>query len=490
MRRPLAALALLLAAPATAQEFSYDPPGALVDGSGQGRADETVYVPDMRFPIEEAPAFPNSQVYRPGGYRGPGGGQCDPSNYDYPWQDNYCESRSWDMPLCPAGQGHQGQDIRPATCDDDLWWAVAAESGTITSIGSYSVSLMSDTGTRHRYLHLSMDRLMVREGQRVQRGDRIGLVSNDFGGEITTIHLHYDLLQNVNGVGNVYVPTYMSLVRSYEALLGQPAQPCGVIAETGGTIDDGDPCYRLFGPMDSWRQVGDAGWDGDLRWTFAWDQRRSNVARWTIHPEVAGRYAVEVYVENGYGGSQRAPYLIRHGGAEQEVRVDLSAAVGWVRIGVFAFAAGADQYVEVSDFSGEPLDAQRRIPADALRVVPFDGDEPPPPPPPPVDAGGPPPPPPPPPVDAGAPPPARFDAATGAPPTQQPPEGGGDPVPQTEAGAYDPFADGGAGGAREQSRNSGGCSTAPGPAGLAWLLVLPVIALRRRATAPRRSRCR
>ena len=42
----------------------------------------------MRFPIEVAPAYPNSQVYRPGGLYGGGGSQCDASNYDYPWQDN------------------------------------------------------------------------------------------------------------------------------------------------------------------------------------------------------------------------------------------------------------------------------------------------------------------------------------------------------------------------------------------------------------------
>src|SRR5690606_39747974 len=108
-----------------AAAFDYHPPGDLVSGSGQGRVDDVVYAPGMRFPIEEPPAFANSQVYNPGGYLGPGGGQCDAFNYSYPWRDNYCETRQWDMPLCPAGTGHQGQDIRPATCENNKYWGVA-----------------------------------------------------------------------------------------------------------------------------------------------------------------------------------------------------------------------------------------------------------------------------------------------------------------------------------------------------------------------------
>src|SRR5690606_9414724 len=83
---------------ASALAFDYHPPGDLVEGSGQGRVDDTVYAPGMRFPIENAPAYANSQVYNPGGYLGPAGGQCDAVNYSYPWRDNYCEIRQWDMP--------------------------------------------------------------------------------------------------------------------------------------------------------------------------------------------------------------------------------------------------------------------------------------------------------------------------------------------------------------------------------------------------------
>ncbi|WP_437276261.1 M23 family metallopeptidase [Sorangium sp. So ce375] len=223
-----ATLALLPRA-AAADPFSYQPAGELLPGSGEGRVDDVVYAPSMRFPLEEGPAFANSQVYNKGGSAGPAGGQCDADNYAYPWRDNYCESRSWVMPLCPAGTGHQGQDVRPATCEAGKHWVVAVVDGTITSVGGYSVYLTGEDGTRYDYLHMSD--VQVSPGQDVSRGERIGRVSNVFGGTPTTIHLHFNVRQSVSGVGVVYVPPYTSLVASYQALLNKP--PEGAL-ETAG----------------------------------------------------------------------------------------------------------------------------------------------------------------------------------------------------------------------------------------------------------------
>lgn len=209
------AAVLIAATTVSAARFTYYPPGDLVPGSGQGRVDYNVWFPQMRFPVEATPAYANSQVWGVGGLNGPGGSQCDEYNYSYPWRDNYCESRSWSMPLCPAGVGHQGQDIRGATCEDKKWWTVATENGTITSIGTYSVYLQGDSGIRHRYLHLEMSQIAVKTGQRVRKGQRIGKISQDFGGTPTTLHLHYDMKS-----GGRYIPPYMSLVKSYRKLLG------------------------------------------------------------------------------------------------------------------------------------------------------------------------------------------------------------------------------------------------------------------------------
>lgn len=231
---------LLLALPGHAQ-FTYNPPGQLTAGSGSGSTTTTVHAPGMRFPIQDSPAYLNSQVWGHGGYQGPSGGQCHANNYSYPWFDNYCETRSWDMPLCPSGKGHQGQDMRPATCVDNSHWVVASEAGTITSIGSYTVYLQSTSGVRHRFLHMNPSSLQVSVGNFVTKGQLLGRVSNAFGGTPTTIHLHYDMRKNISGLGNVYVSPYMSLVTSYQELIGVDAEPEISIDVKSFSIDPNDP---------------------------------------------------------------------------------------------------------------------------------------------------------------------------------------------------------------------------------------------------------
>src|SRR6185369_2553188 len=93
--------------PATASaDFSYRPSGDIIANSGSrkqgGHADLTAYS-QIRFPLEKTPAFVRSQSF---GKR----------NGGYPWQDNFCEARSFEVGQCAAGFGHQGQDIRPAAC--------------------------------------------------------------------------------------------------------------------------------------------------------------------------------------------------------------------------------------------------------------------------------------------------------------------------------------------------------------------------------------
>ena len=65
-----------------------------------------------------------------------------------------------------------------------------------------------------------MANVAVKEGDSVKQGQRLGQVSNQFNGESTTYHLHFNIKQNVAGIGFVFVPTYLSLVTSYEYHLG------------------------------------------------------------------------------------------------------------------------------------------------------------------------------------------------------------------------------------------------------------------------------
>ena len=224
----------LPASPARAQ-FAYEPPGQL-EGGDPGRRDYRIYAEGMRFPMQRGPAFLNSQIYNPGGYMGPPGGQCDRSNYSFPWHDNYCEARRWRMPLCPSSKGHQGQDIRPATCADNTHAVVATVDGRITNTG-YSITLVGDDGTQYSYLHTSNQR--VRVGQRVTCGTVLGYVSNlsSKGKPYTTFHLHFTIKQAMPGLGSVYVPTYMSLVDSYQRM--ESGGACGGAPVPG--MDAGTP---------------------------------------------------------------------------------------------------------------------------------------------------------------------------------------------------------------------------------------------------------
>lgn len=209
-------------------DFSYMPVGELLPQSGPGFADETIYRPDIVFPLEDR-AFLNSQVYRYGGYYGyvnnMEGGQCNLNNYAYPWQDTFCEKRSRSQALCPDG-GHEGLDIRPATCKKNEHWAVAVEDARVTDIQRHWVTLQSPNGTIYNYLHLNMAALAVSEGDYVTKGQRLGLVSNDFyksdGTSVaTTIHLHFEMYENYVSSQEddplfTKVNPYQTLVAAYE----------------------------------------------------------------------------------------------------------------------------------------------------------------------------------------------------------------------------------------------------------------------------------
>jgi murein DD-endopeptidase MepM/ murein hydrolase activator NlpD len=210
--------------------FNHNPPGVMPNGQGHGYLDRTVWSPAMCWPLQDD-AFANSQVYGHGGGMGPAGtSQCDSANYTLPWRDNFCEARSRDNPLCAGGgTGHQGQDIRPATCKKNQYWAVAAEKGVITDIGSYTVTLVGSAAPHrtYRYLHMQMAALAVKEGDTVIAGQKVGKVANDFGGTPTTIHLHFELRAGVAGtttdgkpvVLHTFLPPYMSLAEAYQRKL-------------------------------------------------------------------------------------------------------------------------------------------------------------------------------------------------------------------------------------------------------------------------------
>jgi hypothetical protein len=238
--------------------FTYHSPGDLVPGTGMrghaGRADYTVYS-KIRFPLAEAPAFANSQSFMHWGdcdqtgrvslgtlgktalYRCRVNGQlliADESvNYAYPWRDNFCEHRYFFVGECPAGLGHQGQDIRPSSCTQRIEGAnrcepyqhdvVAARDGIVLRApGDIALHILTNSANervRFRYLHMFpkfLDRDGILSGREVHEGEVIGKVGNYQRRErATTYHLHFDM-QVPTKYGWVFVNPYMTLVAAYE----------------------------------------------------------------------------------------------------------------------------------------------------------------------------------------------------------------------------------------------------------------------------------
>ena len=222
-------------------DFTYHPAGDIIAGSGYrkqgGRADFTAYS-QIRFPLEKTPAFVHSQSFRK---RSSGDKLPDDlagSNTSYPWQDNFCESRSFGVGQCASGYGHQGQDIRPAPCpasdqgtgaercEPNQQALVAVRDGVvIRSPKQQAATLQINTRTEHirfRYMHMNptaMDADGLLNGRRVAEGEKIGVVSNYMDHPNgTSRHLHFDV-QVFTRDGWLWVNPYVTLVSAYERLI-------------------------------------------------------------------------------------------------------------------------------------------------------------------------------------------------------------------------------------------------------------------------------
>jgi len=216
---------------AASSDFTYRPSGDIVANSGSrrqgGHPDSTAYS-QIRFPLEKAPAFAHSQSF--------GKGRSDGRASEYPWQDNFCEARSFEVGQCASGFGHQGQDIRPGacspngegpdSCDRKQQGIVAVRDGVvIRSLQQQAATLQVNTRDEHirfRYMHMnpsSMDTDGVLNGRRVAEGEKIGAVSNYLDHPNgTTRHLHFDV-QVFTRDGWLWVNPYTTLISAYERLI-------------------------------------------------------------------------------------------------------------------------------------------------------------------------------------------------------------------------------------------------------------------------------
>jgi murein DD-endopeptidase MepM/ murein hydrolase activator NlpD len=224
---------------ARSSDFTYRPSGDIIPSRGarqqSGHVDFTSYS-QIRFPLEKAPAFAHSQspAKRRSDDRPLTPGEQAGGNAGYPWQDNFCEARSFSVGQCASGFGHQGQDIRPACsprneiagCDPYRQAVVAVRDGVvIRAPRQQAATLQINTRTEHirfRYMHMNpknMDADGLLNGRQVTEGEKIGVVSNYLDHPNgTTRHLHFDV-QVFTRDGWLWVSPYVTLISAYERLI-------------------------------------------------------------------------------------------------------------------------------------------------------------------------------------------------------------------------------------------------------------------------------
>ena len=258
---------------ARSDAFRYHPAGKLVAGSGMrapaGNPDSTVYA-RIRFPAAAAPAYVNTQTFRKRGGlviawapAAAGAEEATPISKQYVWRDNFCERRDFAVGQCPSGRGHQGQDILGPTCEpgprkrdcpSNHDGVVAARDGMIQRESwNESFSLVTNApGERLRFRHLHMhprklDADGIASGRRVREGETLGTIGNyNRRPGMTTTHLHFEM-QVPTRDGWVRVNPYMTLVASYEHLIGargsevaEPLRAAGVAAPENGNAGAGE----------------------------------------------------------------------------------------------------------------------------------------------------------------------------------------------------------------------------------------------------------
>ncbi|WP_183706966.1 M23 family peptidase [Bradyrhizobium sp. ERR14] len=212
-------------------DFSYRPSGDIIPNTGyrkQGGHPDAMAYAQIRFPLEKAPAFVRSQSYAKR--------DRTESTTAYPWRDNFCESRSFEVWQCAGGYGHQGEDIRAADCpppgegrvpcDPKQRGVVAVRDAiVIRASRDQAATLQVNSRTEHirfRYMHMNphaMNADGVLNGRIVTEGEKIGVISNYLDHPAgTSMHLHFDV-QVFTRDGWIWVSPYVTLVSAYERLI-------------------------------------------------------------------------------------------------------------------------------------------------------------------------------------------------------------------------------------------------------------------------------
>ena len=141
------------------------------------------------------------------------------------------------------------------------------------------------------------------------------------------------------------------------------------IDRSGVVIEETDNCFTRS-TSSAWYELS-KGSGGHLYYTYVWAKDAEVIGTWKLNVTRPGKYVVEAYIEPGVGAmSEKAPYTVRANGVETKLSINLNGKSGWVTLGAFDFVKGSDQFVRLTDASGEPYTDTngKRILFDAIRL--------------------------------------------------------------------------------------------------------------------------
>src|SRR4051794_24121362 len=185
----------------------------------------------------------------------------------------------------------------------------------------------------------------------VRPGDTLWAIASRYGATVPAIKNVNNLISDVIYSGQrLFIPTSEPLPPSNEVI-----------------VDETSPGFQRLGNPPGWFEAA-AGYNDHMLWTFNNQVLRPNTnsARWV--PQLApGTYEVFAYIPRLYAFTRRAAYQIQH--ADGMTPRTLNQALyfnQWVSLGTYRFNGDAQEFVMLSDVTGEAY-LSTRIGFDAMR---------------------------------------------------------------------------------------------------------------------------
>lgn len=270
--------------------------------------------------------------------------------------------------------GHDGWDYALdigvpvlAAADGLVAWAGNLDDGCAT----IARGVILDHGNHYQTIYWHFSQVNVVEGQRLARGQVIGLAGASGCADGPHLHLGVHFLGRETDPEGWCGPGEDPWARHPAGMVSRALwadRPTACEWPSGSLlVDDGDQGALLAGS--EWQSAA-GGLHGLAHWAGSGPRsgvvspedpmvRQGTVARATWTPDLpqGGRYRVYAFVpfwDNATPDTRAAHYVIRHAGGETVVVVDQSLYVDrWVDLGAYSFSAGRQGFVYLDNLTDE-----------------------------------------------------------------------------------------------------------------------------------------